>query len=282
MARKRIHSGDHGNEERWLLTYSDMITLLVAFFIMMYAMSITNTAKFNSLAISVRNGFGNVAPNKPSILDGTGVGTPDEKIQPSMPKRSSTASAKGSGSDQTDKALATLRRLLESGDLANHVSVRREERGVVVTVIADKYTFDSGSADLKAGLKPVLDRIATVIQSEPNSIRIEGHTDDLPISNAHFASNWQLSAMRAANVLCYFVSADALSPDRVSCVGYADRRPIAANTSQESRAKNRRVEIVIQDSGKAAEGAGGEDGKASEGGGLINAWHVAPKFGGRA
>ena len=262
--RKGKHGGDHENHERWLLTYADMITLLVAFFIMLYAMSVTNSAKFNSLAISVRSGFGNVMPSKPSILDGMGAGTPKNVMTPNLPVKPSTAlgmskdgpnkdgteGSKGAAADNGEKAkkvLEQLKKLLAQGDMANHVSVTTDERGIIVTVLADKFTFDSGSADLKPSLKPVLDRVSSVIKSERSSVRIEGHTDDRPISNSRFPSNWQLSATRAANVLCYFVETDGVSPDKINCVGYADQRPIVRNTTEENRARNRRVEIVILD-----------------------------------
>jgi len=151
----------------------------------------------------------------------------------------------GKDSQQAKKVLEEIKKLLSQSEISSHLSVRMEERGIIVTVLADKYTFDSGSADLKPGLKPILDRVSVIIKGEPNSIRVEGHTDDLPINNDRFPSNWQLSAVRAANVLCYFVANDGVSPDRINCVGYADRRPIAPNSSDAARAENRRVEIVI-------------------------------------
>ncbi|MDR3710515.1 MAG: flagellar motor protein MotB [Capsulimonadaceae bacterium] len=284
MARKTKHAAGHDNEERWLLTYADMITLLVAFFIMLYAMSVTNSAKFNSLAISVRSGFGNPVPDKPSILDGMGAGTPDTKITVNMPKKPSTDLGKSrDGANQTSKngakaeqLLKKLQKLLAQNDLSKHVSVRMEERGIVVTVLADKYSFDSGSAEMKPSLKPILDGIASVIKTEPNSIRIEGHTDDLPISNDRFPSNWQLSAVRAANVLCYFVSNSGLSPDRVNCVGYADRRPISANSTEQNRAKNRRVEIVIL---KEPEDTGHSDDTGNIGESINKTWQIGPGLG---
>jgi chemotaxis protein MotB len=233
-----------------------MITLLVAFFIMLYAMSVTNSAKFNTLAISVRSGFGNVSPGKTSILDGESGSTAKPNVEPPMPSiradltQGGESSRKGASQSESRaqaeaEMVKQLKKLLSRGKLANHVDVRSEDRGIVVTVLADKYTFDSGSAELKPAFRPVLDVISQEIEDIPNIIRVEGHTDDLPISNDRFPSNWQLSATRAANVLCYLVSTKGISPDRVNCVGYADRRPILPNTSDSNRAKNRRIEIVI-------------------------------------
>jgi chemotaxis protein MotB len=248
--RKKSH-GEHENSERWLLTYSDMITLLVAFFIMLYAMSVTNKAKFNSMAVSVRAGFGNSTTNMPSILQGMGPGAP--RLAPQINKSTPTTdtktanSAGGTSSHVRDSSALSqqLRKVIEKEKLSSHVEVRVDERGVIVSVLADKYTFESGSADLKSEVKPVLDKIASVIQQSGNIIRVEGHTDNLPISNERFPSNWQLSAVRASNIICYLIAADAVNPDRINSVGYADTHPLFPNDTEEHRAKNRRVEIVF-------------------------------------
>ncbi|HEY3330508.1 MAG TPA: OmpA family protein [Capsulimonadaceae bacterium] len=253
MSRKKKH-GDHENHERWLLTYADMITLLVAFFIMLYAMSVTNTAKFVKLALSVRSGFGNVTGNQPSILNGMGGGSPlpavspiTPVVKPTDPKKIENGGSSNPNSKKTSQSEISeqIKKAIEREKLADHVQIRDEERGVVVSVIADQYTFDSGSAALKAPLMPILDKISHVLKPLPNMVRVEGHTDNLPISTDRFPSNWQLSAERASNVLCHFVASDDVSPDRINCVGYGDRRPILPNTTPENRAKNRRVEIVI-------------------------------------
>lgn len=244
------HGGEHENAERWLLTYADMITLLVAFFIMLYAMSVTNQAKFNTLAISVRSGFGNITANKPSILDGESGGRPKPSLNPAIPMKTTVLPGGGESADKRSNAsdsqvLKDLQKMLSQGELAKHVEVRMEERGIVVTILADNYTFNSGSADLKPAFRPLLDMISKEVKKVPNVVRIEGHTDNLPISNDRFPSNWQLSATRAANVLSYMVSNTGISPDRINCVGYGDRRPLLPNTSAANRARNRRIEIVI-------------------------------------
>jgi chemotaxis protein MotB len=251
--RRKKHGGEHENSERWLLTYADMITLLVAFFIMLYAMSVTNTAKFVKLAISVRSGFGNVTGNKPSILNGMGGGSPLPAVSPITPvvKPSDPKDNQDGGTvsrrevEKEHEISDALKKAIEHAALADHVAIHEEERGVVVSVVADKYTFDSGSAALKPALMPILDKIGGVIKQVPNNVRVEGHTDNLPIDTPQFPSNWQLSAIRASNVLCYFVSTGNAVPDRIDCVGYGSTKPIVPNTTEYNRAKNRRVEIVF-------------------------------------
>jgi chemotaxis protein MotB len=214
-------------------------------------MSITNKAKFNSLAVSVRAGFGNSTTNMPSILNGMGPGAPRLAPEVSRSKpQVENMQAKNTGGQSAKVADAqslaeALKKAIEKEQLANHVEVRIDERGVIVSVLADKYTFDSGSADMKPAMKPILDKITKVIAVSANIIRVEGHTDNLPISNERFPSNWQLSAIRASNVLCYILTDGNINPDRVNSVGYADTRPRFPNDSDEHRAKNRRVEIVF-------------------------------------
>jgi chemotaxis protein MotB len=228
-----------------------MITLLVAFFIMLYAMSVANKAKFNSMAISVRQGFGNSTVNTPSILNSMGPGAPRVAVQVS---RTTPSSEVEDANDADSDALkvknamelaADLKKAIAREQLSKSVEVRIEERGVVVSVLTNKYTFNSGSAEMKPELMPILDKISKVIKHSANTIRIEGHTDNLPIRNALFPSNWQLSSYRAANVLCYFLDTDKIKPGRISAVGYADSEPRFPNDSDIHRMKNRRVDIVF-------------------------------------
>jgi chemotaxis protein MotB len=259
MARKKEHA--HENHERWLLTYADMITLLVAFFIMLYAMSVMNQHKFQQVAISVRSGFGgNVIGSAPSILDGRGESTADismteqgsgdinkevQEIAPQLVPRALLVHGNGGGSPLMDKTLQRLKDVIKSEHLEKTVMVQSEERGIVVTVLTDKFLFDQGQADLRPQFTYVLDSVSRPLRAIPNLVRIEGHTDDLPICTPKFPSNWELSATRATNVLRYFVDQNELPAARLSVAGYADTRPLVPNTSDENRALNRRVEIVV-------------------------------------
>jgi chemotaxis protein MotB len=258
MARpKKQHA--HENHERWLLTYADMITLLVAFFIMLYAMSVMNQHKFEQVAISVKSGFGgDLMGRAPSILNGAGMSsqamsvteegsqTVNKEVQEIAPhfKQKDLLVPAENGSDM-DGTLAKLRSVIAKDHLQKTVMVKSEERGIVVTVLTDKFLFNRGDADIRQQNSYVLDVMSVPLRSIPNQIRVEGYTDDLPICTERFPSNWELSTTRATVVLRYFIDHHELSPDRLSAAGYADTRPICPNTDEQHRAMNRRVEIVV-------------------------------------
>lgn len=259
--RRRGHSGggEHENSERWLLTYADMMTLLVAFFIMLYAMSVLNQQKFQQLAVSVRSGFGGSittgAPTvisqgggitgAPSIVSNSKQTDPDDtslkrKAFGSLPKDAEMQR----DAQRLDRAQEIMQAYIKQHHLENVMRVNQDERGVIVTVLTDKMLFAAGAADLEAGEMGLLDQIAHVINTVPNQVRVEGHTDSLPIHTARFPSNWELSAVRATTVLRYFAG-QGVAAERLQAAAYADQRPMAPNKTDADRARNRRVEIVI-------------------------------------
>ena len=124
------------------------------------------------------------------------------------------------------------------------IAIKRDERGVTISIM-DKFLFEPGSAQLRESSKAVVDTAASALKNFPNMIRIEGHTDNVHISNRDFRSNWELSSMRAINVAEYFINVHGISPERISATGYAEYKPIAPNDSPDGRSKNRRVDIVI-------------------------------------
>ena len=223
---------DEGNE-RWLITYADMITLLMAFFIMMYAMSIVDLNKFHELAISVRGGFGGDVADMGLAggTSGTGIVKP---IAPPIAGGNSLV-------DISERIRANLR----SAGLFDKVAVTNQGDALVISLMADGLFFDRGCADLRQDVRTILDTVAEVLKDMPNDIRIEGHTCDLPISTAEFPSNWELSAARAINCVVYLAKVWHISPERLAAIGYADTRPLAPNTSEANRAKNRRVDIIV-------------------------------------
>lgn len=255
MAKKKRGGGEgeHENSERWLLTYADMITLLVAFFIMLYSMSVMNQAKFQQLAVSVRSGFGTSVANGVPTVFARGGGL---NATPSIINSSKSAPETNDSflktvrahqdSDGLDKAYAAVKAYIARNGLKDSMSVARNERGVVVTVLTDKTLFAPGQADLRPAEHGMLDGVSGVINGAvpDNPVRIEGHTDSLPIHTARFPSNWELSTTRATTVLRYF-EARGVSSKRLEAAGYADQRPLAANDTDADRARNRRVEIVI-------------------------------------
>lgn len=240
--RKRRSSGsdgggghDGGGSLRWLLTYADMITLLMAFFIMMYSMSVINLSKFHNVAIAIRSGFGGVMPGqsrsilfsdgqvsfKPSPLKGDTTGVAWQIIKPLQKYL-----------DQTPEAKKT-------------VKVFMDRRGLVVSLPSDKVLFAPGRAEIKPEAYPVMTRIAGVIRSVANEVRVEGHTCNLPTKSSLFASNWELSTTRATNVVRYMLDKQAIPAARLSAAGYADTRPLGPNDTDEHRRRNRRVDFVI-------------------------------------
>ena len=247
--------GEHENSERWLLTYADMITLLVAFFIMLYAMSVMSQAKFQQLALSVRSGFGSSmiggvptpfsrgggTNGVPSILSSSWQEhSPSEDQFPKIghPGESNL------DADRLDKVYQTLQAFIQKRKLKKLMQVTQAQRGVVVTVLTDHALFQSGEADLRSEEIGLLDKVASVIGAIPNGVRVEGHTDSLPIHTARFPTNWELSTTRATTVLRYLAAHD-VSPRRLEAAGYADQHPLGPNNTDEERAKNRRVEIVV-------------------------------------
>lgn len=251
--------GEHSNDERWLLTYADMMTLLVAFFIMMYAMSIMNQAKFQQLAISVRSGFGgSITSGAPTIIQqGGGItGAPSivsnsRETSPQIPAPQDsliTAMQRNiqvrQDTDRLDHAQKVMQDYIQRHQLQNVMQVKRDERGLIVTVMTDKMLFAAGDADLRPAEMGLLDKVAQVIRTVPNHVRVEGHTDNLPIHTVRFPSNWELSAVRATTVLRYFESRQ-IPANRLEAAGYADQHPVVPNDTDLHRGMNRRVEVVI-------------------------------------
>ena len=188
VVSSRKHGGGHGSEERWLITYADMITLLMAFFIMLYAMSVVNLAKFNQLAISVRSGFGGDEPEL--MYDKLGVFQADQ---------GGSGSSGGPGLSDVlgmmKQVSASVEKELSKSD-REHVRFYAGENGVTIRLNADDVLFPRGSADLTAEAKRTLRAVAKGLEATPGHARVEGHTCDLPI-HGRFASNWELSARRA-------------------------------------------------------------------------------------
>ncbi len=242
MAPKTPPKPEKDKAERWLLTYADLITLLLIFFIVLYVMSIQDIVKFKAVSqslVQALNGGGKTmmgeAPG-PSMIEGT-IGY-EKKFSPE--KKRPTDKVK---KDQKDIA-KQIQDIAKKAGIETSVSVKEEERGVVIS-IQDKVLFKSGEAVLNPEAHELLRKIGESIKPTEQFIRIEGHTDNQPISCFPFPTNWELSAARATNVVRLFAEEAAIEPERLSAVGYGQYRPVADNKTEEGRAKNRRVEIVI-------------------------------------
>ena len=254
--RRKKHRGSHENHERWLLTYADMITLLVAFFIMLYAMSITSKQKFDQLAMSVRSGFnGNDKLQITPLTPGLGIASSNALLSTTRsssqtaPAKDSSVLTSAAGAAREEESLAALVRKIKAvareHGAQNNLQVTEDERGVIVRILTDKILFRQGDGRLQSASNWLLDSIADAIHLLPNDVAIEGHTDNVPIHTAAYPSNWELSTSRATNVLRYLIERDHIRPTQVCAAGYADTRPIASNTDDTGRAHNRRVDIVV-------------------------------------
>ena len=213
---------------RWLLTYADMITLLLALFIILFAISTISKVKLQRLATAISGGFNNVDSNN----------TP--------PNGGTTGAQSGRGGEANMAAVkARLDRYIQTNRLQSKVQTRQGRNGLIITLLSDRTYYDSGSADLRPETKQLLDEIATQIRNVRNDVRVEGNTDDVPIATSQYPTNWELSAARATGVTRYLVEHDGISPTRLSFAGYGQFRPKLANDSEAHRTQNRRVDVVI-------------------------------------
>ena len=212
---------------RWLLTYADMITLMLALFIILFSMSTISAAKIQRFARQVTAGFDNTW----SVNQPPSGGTDGQNMLDS----SSTVPA-------IEK---DLQQYVAKNHLQNQVQVHLDRRGLVITLLSDKSYYDSGSADLRPQTMRILDEIATFLRKNENLIRVEGNTDDVPIATAAYPTNWELSTARAVNVVRYLHEHDAISPTRLSAAGYGEFHPRTANASDDARQQNRRVDVVL-------------------------------------
>ncbi|MEO3947321.1 flagellar motor protein MotB [Gorillibacterium sp. CAU 1737] len=267
--RSKKKHAEHENNERWLVTYSDLITLLLVFFVIMYSMSKVDVAKYNQLAQSLQFQFNKSDSVMPQGGGGSGlVGETDPKKDQKADNDSDDSKKKAGeetrandtkaetpaeqqkAEQQRENELQGLLKIITSyiddNKLQATVSAVDTDRGIIVT-LKDYFLFDLGSATLKSGAYPVLDKMGTLFPDLHGAqISVEGHTDDLPLSSgAKFQDNWRLSSERSLSVVRYFTEQKGISRDTFRSVAYADTKPVAKNDSEVNRQKNRRVEIVI-------------------------------------
>lgn len=212
----------------WMTSYGDMVTQILIFFVMLFTFSSIDAARFRELAISLQSAF----------KGGVGVlsGGQSITVETLGPTRANLV--------QLTEAMHQIMNIVEASGLKGAVETSINERGLVIS-IKDSTFFDLGKADLKPRSIEILNKIGVALKDLPNQIRIEGHTDNLPINTPQFPSNWELSTARATTVLRYLVEKVGLSPYKVCAVGYGEFRPLYPNDTEEHRARNRRVDIVI-------------------------------------
>jgi chemotaxis protein MotB len=234
--RRRKHPPHTASHERWLVSYADFITLLFAFFTTMYAISTVDARKLTSMVDSMQEAF-----------DTQGVPLPAQRS--AAPRAPAPVEAAARTTEMRERALAQLLRDRLDG---RAVDVEIDHRGIVVSM-REAGSFPTGSADLSAAARTVLSELAETLGAETTmTLRVEGHTDDVPIQTGKFASNWDLSTARATSVVTYLVQQVGVAPQRLSAAGYGEFHPRVANAGDADRARNRRVDIVILNEETAA------------------------------
>ena len=274
-ARRHRHHHDeeeHENHERWLVSGYDMMTLLFAVFVVLYAISSTNVSKVKALQQSLQEAFSGPVFSGGQAMQQTGDSSSDTEraaAEPPLPSltpveameqgfksekatdaeadAAAAAAAKLAAREEQDFQALKRRidKAVREAGLAHKVSTTVNQRGLKVRLLTDKLFFDSGSAVVNAAAFPTLGKIGGIIAAErEHPVQVEGHTDDRPIHTAQFPSNWQLSGARAGAVVQQLVGA-GVGARRASLAGYADEHPAATNATPRGRALNRRVEIIL-------------------------------------
>jgi chemotaxis protein MotB len=247
MARRRRPSGqEHENTERWLVSYADFITLLFAFFVVMYSLSSINEGKYRVLSNSLVQAFRSATSNaEGQPIVAPPVVVPGPAVPPKRASRDKQTEARRQQTAQKMRNMAdAIRRVLEPLTRGGQVSVTEGAFGVTVEINAS-VLFAPGEAVLGQEAASALRAVAGVIAPAEFPIMVEGHTDNKPISNYRFPSNWELSAVRASAVVRLFIE-NGVPAGRLTAAGYADQRPVAGNDTEAGRARNRRVAIMIE------------------------------------
>ncbi|VAX27381.1 Flagellar motor rotation protein MotB [hydrothermal vent metagenome] len=216
--RRRIE--DNESPDRWVVSYADFITLLFALFTTLYAISVVDTQKLGKFVNSLNSALG-------TEISEQGSAVIPELVKPSRISKRIESELRG-----------------VVGSFSRDLNVRRDERGVIVS-LGEGSLFASGSVEIKESSLKVLAELSLILKGIPNKVLIEGHTDNLPVRSSRYNSNWEISTLRAVSVLRLFIEKFGLPPERFIVAGYGEYKPLRENTTHEGRAKNRRVDIVI-------------------------------------
>ena len=233
------------NHERWLISYADFITLLMVLFVVLYSMSQVDASKYEQLAqslnIALTGGTGILDYSSPGIISPDDLGSPVNPTPTPADIDMSTSQTELENMEGLQKKLATY---FSDNGMVDSVSMSIDERGLVVS-LTDTILFDPGRAVIKAEALNELIAVGQALDAQENHIRVEGHTDNVPISTAQFPSNWELSTQRATNVVRILQDNCGLPPTLLRSTGFGEYQPIGDNTTPEGRQSNRRIDIVI-------------------------------------
>ncbi|WP_085509124.1 flagellar motor protein MotS [Thalassobacillus devorans] len=254
-SRRSLKKREEKGAPRWMVTYSDLMTLILVFFILLFSMSQIDLVKFEAISESFRNRM--IFDFYPSPVE---MDNPTERTDPlesgeasnefENPTNEMNATTYDSEAEEAndendlDQLVEEVEAFLDKNELNEVISANRTDRGVVL-VLQEQLLFDSGEAKVLESGKPFLSKVGTLLTNIPNDITVEGHTDNRPISTFRYPSNWELSGARASSVIRYIVRETSLDSERFSAIAYADTRPAVPNDTPENWSKNRRVEIVI-------------------------------------
>ena len=231
--RKKKEDTPPAGSPGWMTTYGDMMSLLLTFFILLVSFSTMEIEKFKAAAASLKGAL-SVLPYQTEVMP-----TPIEMVRP-------TKGEQRERSRRRERAIAELRRIIREQNLGHIINIRENQQGVHIT-IGDPALFDTGRDDIKPEILPVLNQIVQVVSSGNEIIRVEGHTDNVPIHNEEFQNNWDLSISRALSVISYIQSQQPeIDPIRLRPVGCGEFHPVATNDTSDGRSMNRRVEIYIE------------------------------------
>lgn len=252
-SRNKKGSKHDAGQERWLVTYADLITLLMIFFVLMYTMSQVDAKKYEAVANSLSVVLTGEAI---TVLEGQGPSIIENLSGELLPEGPSSYPDNEAQIEEVKDLIAQFIAGQEVGTnrlgstnstgnkLSEYIVVYEQERGLVIS-FKDTLLFNSGSADLTPEARDIIKQVGVALADLPNYIRVEGHTDDLPINTARFPSNWELSVLRSSNVVHVLSEEAGIPPERLSIIGYGEYRPLVPNDNSLNRAMNRRVDIVI-------------------------------------
>lgn len=239
---------------KWMVTFSDLMTLVLVFFILLFSMSQIDLIKFQAVAESFRSRA--IFDFYPSTVEfenpSARTSETDESKKESeydTPSKNDTIKDEEvimDSNESLDKLVEEVEEFLKDNELNKVISANRTDRGVVL-ILQEQVLFETAEARLIDAGKPFLDKVRQLLDNIPNHVKVEGHTDDRPISTYRYPSNWELSAARSSSVIRYLTNNYDLDTTRFTAVGYGDTRPLVTNNSPENWEKNRRVEIVILD-----------------------------------
>jgi chemotaxis protein MotB len=254
--RRRGGAAEHENEERWLLTYADMITLLMALFMVLFSLANVNQAKVKALSKSLNEAFsGKILPGG-EALQQTGAQKKSETPSPEPPipaisamvgdaAQQDNAAAQKKEEDDFERIKRAIDQYAREHGLESQVETTITQRGLVIRLLTDRVLFDSGEAVLKPQAAPILSRVADLIGlGGEHDVMVEGHTDSVPIRDSVYETNWELSTARASRVVRFLIASGAAKM-RLGATGYASLHPIADNATETGRSRNRRVEVVL-------------------------------------